>query len=237
LDFSKCAFFFIYLLTMTQSINDTYLFVQELINKQQNGYLPPDEFNRLINQAQYARFNELYGKPEQYAAVNMPVAKMAYARTQEISEKLSPFVTEVSLPVTVGVATVPVNLVHAVSMRYGTRVVKRVEYDRLSSFLNSVIDTPNADFPIYVQLDGQYKIYPTTVTPVTLDYLRVPNEAVWGYTVVSGRPVYNSGTSTDLEWDETEITNICMKLLSMFGISVKDQQMVNYAEQQKAQGN
>jgi hypothetical protein len=49
--------------------------------------------------------------------------------------------------------------------------------------------------------------------------------------------VYDEANSVDLEWDTTETNNIAMKLLSMYGISVKDQQVVNYAEQQKAQGN
>jgi hypothetical protein len=51
------------------------------------------------------------------------------------------------------------------------------------------------------------------------------------------RPVYDPTNSIDLEWSTDEINNIVMKVLSMFGISVKDQQLVNYAEAQKAQGN
>lgn len=222
---------------MIQSINETYLFVQELINKNQNGYLGPDEFNRLINQASYARFNELYGKPEQYAGANFPIAKIAYARTQEISEKLSPFIVSDTVAVSSGIAAVPDDLVHAVALRSGTNTVKRVEFDRLASYLNSSIDNPTADFPIYVQIENTYKIYPSTINSVNLDYLKLPGEAVWAYTMSGNRPVYDPTNSIDLEWSTDEINNIVMKVLSMFGISVKDQQLVNYAEAQKAQGN
>lgn len=222
---------------MAQSINEVYLFVQDLINKNQNGYLPPAEFNRLINQAQYARFNELYGKPEQFAAANMPVAKMAYARTQEISEKLSPFVVTSTLTFTSGSASVPGTLVHAVAMTAGGKAVKRVEFDRLANYINSTIDNPTVAYPIYTQTDTTYKIYPTSITSGELTYLRLPTEAVWAFTVDDDEPVYDEANSVDLEWDTTETNNIAMKLLSMYGISVKDQQVVNYAEQQKAQGN
>jgi hypothetical protein len=222
---------------MIQSINETYLFVQELINKNQNGYLGPDEFNRLINQASYARFNELYGKPEQYAGANFPIAKIAYARTQEISEKLSPFIVSDTVAVSSGIAAVPDDLVHAVALRSGTNTVKRVEFDRLASYLNSSIDNPTTDFPIYVQIENTYKIYPSTINSVNLDYLKLPGEAVWAYTMSGNRPVYDPTNSIDLEWSTDEINNIVMKVLSMFGISVKDQQLVNYAEAQKAQGN
>lgn len=222
---------------MAQSINDIYLFVQDLINKNQNGYLPPDEFNRLINQAQYARFNELYGKPEQYAGVNMPVAKIAYGRTQDITEKLAPFMVTSPLAVTSGEASVPSNLEHSVAMTAGGKTVKRVSLDRLANYVNSPINVPTTDYPIYAQSGETFLVYPTTISSVSLKYLRLPNEAVWGYTVVDDTPVYNPSTSTDLEWDTTETNNIVFKLLSMFGISVKDGQMVGYAEQQKAQGN
>lgn len=222
---------------MAQSINDVYLFVQDLINKNQNGYLPPAEFNRLINQAQYSRFNELYGKPEQFAAVNMPVAKIAYARTQEISEKLSPFIITSPLTFASGSVAVPSDLVHAVSITAGGKAVKRVEFDRLANYINSTIDNPTAEYPIYSQRDTTYNIYPSTIASGSLTYLRLPTAAVWGFTVVGDEPVYDAGASVNLEWDTTEITNIAMKLLSMYGISVKDQQVVNYAEQQKVQGN
>jgi hypothetical protein len=199
--------------------------------------LGPDEFNRLINQASYARFNELYGKPEQYAGANFPIAKIAYARTQEISEKLSPFIVSDTVAVSSGIAAVPDDLVHAVALRSGTNTVKRVEFDRLASYLNSSIDNPTTDFPIYVQIENTYKIYPSTINSVNLDYLKLPGEAVWAYTMSGNRPVYDPTNSIDLEWSTDEINNIVMKVLSMFGISVKDQQLVNYAEAQKAQGN
>lgn len=222
---------------MAQSINTTYEFVQDLLNKNQNGYLGPEEFNRLINQAQYQRFNYLYGMPEQFAAPNFPVPKVAYARTQGIAEALSPFIERVTATFASGSYTLPAGLVHGVALRVGNKKVQRVELDRIASYLDSTINAPSADYPIYCQVDNTYKIYPSTITTAEFEYLRLPNQAVWGYTIVSGVPVYNSGTSTDLEWSTTEINNIVNILLSYFGISTRDSQMIQYAETQKRLGN
>lgn len=222
---------------MAQSINEIYLFVQDLVNKNQNGYLPPDEFNRLINQAQFSRFNELYGKPEQYAGPNAPFAKMGYARTQELSEKLAPFVVDDLIALVDGACAVPIDLEHAVSMSANDKTVKRVELDRLYNYLNSTVNVPTETYPIYAQVGEAYNIYPVTISTIRLKYLRLPAEAQWAYTNIGDTPVYDPTNSTDLEWDTTETNNIVFKLLSMFGISVKDGQMIGYAEQQKGQGN
>lgn len=223
---------------MAQSINDTYLFAQDLIFKDFGGYLGPEEFIRLINQAQYARFNELYGQPEKYAAPNFPVPKMGYARTQAISEALSPFVVRATPTFASGTYTVPADLEHQIALRYGNVPVTRVEVDRLGGYLNSSIDAPSSTSPIYVQIANTYKIYPSTLTTgFELEYLRLPVKAIWGYTLSSNRPVYDSGTSVDLEWSDIEITNIVYKLVSFFAVSTRDGQLYQEAEQQKANGN
>lgn len=222
---------------MEQSINTTYEFIQDLLNKNQNGYLGPDEFNRLINQAQYQRFNYLYGMPEQFAAPNFPVPKVAYARTQGIAEALAPFVERVTATFAAGSYTLPENLVHGVALRVNGKKAQRVELDRLASYLDSTINNPTADFPIYCQVDNSYKIYPSTIINAEFEYLRLPNQATWGYAIVDGVAVYDESASTDLEWSTTEINNIVNILLSYFGISTRDTQMINYAESQKRLGN
>ena len=48
------------------SVNDVYVLMQFIVNKNQNGYLSPEDFNNAINQAQRSYLSFLMGNPEQY---------------------------------------------------------------------------------------------------------------------------------------------------------------------------
>jgi hypothetical protein len=229
-----------------QNINDTYLLMQKIINKNQQGYLSPDDFNYFINEASKSLFNEYRGKITQYVA-GRPVPKAGYARTQLISETLSYFFMNAALTLTSGVAPMPEDHIETIDVsstfNTGRVLIRRVEHDRFYNYTNSSIDTPTTEFPIYMENNQELQFSPIALTGVQLNYLKAPVAANWGYTIgFAGRPTYAptggvNGDSVNLEWDETEISNVIMRAISLMGISVKDQQMINWAETQKAQGS
>lgn len=229
-----------------QNINDTYILMQSIINKNQQGYLSPDDFNYFINEASKSLFNEYRGKIAQYLN-GRPTPKAGYGRTQLITETLSYFFETAALTLASGIATIPDDHIETidVSSTYnsGRVLIRRVEHDRFYNYTNSVIDTPTTEFPIYMENNQEFQFSPTSLTGVQINYLKAPVTANWGYTIsLAGRPTYAptggvNGNSVNLEWDETEISNVVMRAISLMGISVKDQQMINWAEAQKAQGS
>lgn len=228
-------------MAQTQSINDTYITFQKILRKNQQGYASPSDFNKFINQAQLSYFNDLRGaKSNQYGQLT-PIAIKGYERTKYLMETLSPFVlVDQPLTITNGAANKPNNLCETLALNSAQAIegIKSIPADRWAAYKNSLIDTPTTEYPIYKESSSTFIFLPATgITSPTITYLKYPVEAVWGYTNVGGRPTYNAGTSTDLEWDETQIGNIIMIAISLMGISIKDQQLVNYAEQQRVIGN
>ncbi len=93
--------------------------------------------------------------------------------------------------------------------------------DRLNSQINPVtITSPigEMDVPRFINL------YPTAGYTGTVTYFKRPVKPVYGYTVISGRVInYNPDTSVQLEWRDTEITQVILKSLRSIGINLPDE--------------
>jgi hypothetical protein len=218
------------------TIDQVYKFVDFIIKKSNSGgYLTPDEFNLIINRAQIQYFNKLYGNQNDYR-YDRPVPKIAYAITEKISNSLSPFLSDSTALVVDGngQVNIPSDLFQTVSITHTIDGIEyeitRVEQDRIANNLSSYYDAPTSDFPIYSQLRTKFQFYPKNLATASLFYLKKPTDMVWGYTTVSGRPVYNSGTSVQPLWKDMDMNEIIYIALSYIGVNLKDPDVSQFAQ-------
>ena len=218
------------------TIDQVYKFVDFIIKKSNSGgYLTPDEFNLIINRAQIQYFNKLYGNQNDYR-YDRPVPKIAYAITEKISNSLSPFLSDSTALVVDGngQVNIPSDLFQTVSITHTIDGIEyeitRVEQDRIANNLSSYYDSPTSDFPIYSQLRTKFQFYPKDLATASLFYLKKPTDMVWGYTTVSGRPVYNSGTSVQPLWKDMDMNEIIYIALSYIGVNLKDPDVSQFAQ-------
>ena len=223
-------------LCIEMTIDQVYKFVDFIIKKSNSGgYLTPDEFNLIINRAQIQYFNKLYGNQNDYR-YDRPVPKIAYAITEKISNSLSPFLSDSTALVIDGngQVNIPSDLFQTVSITHTIDGIEyeitRVEQDRIANNLSSYYDAPTSDFPIYSQLRTKFQFYPKNLATASLFYLKKPTDMVWGYTTVSGRPVYNSGTSVQPLWKDMDMNEIIYIALSYIGVNLKDPDVSQFAQ-------
>ena len=228
------------------NVNDMYRICQFAINKAQNGYLTPSDFNLIINQAQTSYQDYLLGEFQQYQ-YGRPQARINYSQNENIRQRLSPLITETVLSIngTSGKATYPSDYVQADAVRTSTfGRIRYVQQDSLYSYYNSEID-PIATNPIYLLEPTGLQFYPKTLGTATLTYVKDAPEIVWGYTLVSGRPVYNpaaynpgppaSGSQQPV-WDNVDLLEIIARALKLVGVSLQIGQVEQYANQVTQQG-
>lgn len=233
---------------MSTSINEVKQLVDYISRKNNSATLNPEQFNLILHRAQMTKFMELYGNPMDYQVGN-PVPKIAYEVTQKISDDLRAFKKQPNVILDrSGHLALPSDYVHLISLRYktGTNVdgvvvpkyvdIKIIDEDKEYYRLGSGIVAPTKKFPIGVLKSDYVQIYPTNITTVQLSYLSQPPKPVWGYTMINNRPVFNAATSVDLLWPDVVINDIVILALSYVGISIKDGDLLNYTQQQKAQG-
>jgi hypothetical protein len=229
------------------NVNDMYKICQYAINKSQNGYLTPSEFNLIINQAQVSYQDYLLGEFQQYQ-YGRAQARINYSENENIRQRLSPLITETTLTIngTSGEASYPNDYVQADAII--TTAFKRVRFvqqDSLYSYYNSEID-PVATNPIYLIEPAGFQFYPKTLGSAILTYVKEAPSIVWAYTTVSGRPVYaptqtgvgvtpTTGTIQPI-WADVDLLEIIARALKLVGVNLQAGQVEQYANQVTQQG-
>lgn len=219
------------------TVDTVYQIMQYAINKSQNGFFSPDEFNLVINQAQTQFLDYLLGEFQTYQ-VGRPISRVQYGNNETTRQRLTPFIKSATLTVDGnGVVNYPSNYQQTDTMwtsSYGR--VKFVSQDHLASYLSSRID-PIATNPIYMLNMYGFKFYPNTIGSAIVNYIETPNEIVWGYTVDgNGLPVYDSNTSVDPRWYDVDMMEIIARALRIVGVNLQSNVVSQYANEIKIQG-
>jgi hypothetical protein len=236
---------------MAVSVDTVYRTVLLIINKEQRGYITPDEFNKTATQVQLEIFNEYFDSLNQQ--IRIPDNDTEYAdRIKNLQEKIAIFQDEsICVPITGGFSapgalnTPPVTDFY----KLGTVIYnddKEVQYVQPNELLElnlSPITKPTKYWPIYTYKDFIIKVYPTTITTgITCTYVRKPANPVWNFTLgpnqqyIYSPPTSPTNPSVDFELHPTEQTNLITRILLYSGIVIEDPQIVQIAAQQ-AQAN
>jgi len=229
------------------NVNDMYRICQFAINKAQNGYLTPSDFNLVINQAQISYQDYLLGEFQQYQ-YGRPQARVNYSQNEDIRQRLTPLILQTTLSpnTTTGIVAYPANFLQVDAMweSDGLHRIRFVPQDSLYSYYNSEID-PIISNPIYLLQKDQFQFYPKNIlsisgTPI-LSYIRSAPDIVWAYTTVSGRPVYapnqtGAGVtpttgSVQPVWYDVDILEIITRALKLIGLNLQDGMVEQYANQ------
>lgn len=203
---------------MAININEVYKTALLILNKEQRGYVTPNEFNKIANQVQLQMF-ESYAE-ELNQQIRVPQADADYSdRIMNTDEKLSIFkafgdatydnVTTPSTPY----YTLPSDLYRLGTVVYTGVNGNQVELQRLQrhDFYNiqkSLLTASTKYFPTYLYENERMYVKPDGINSgVTVNYLRKPTEPRWGYSVgslgqyiydptVYGESLLNTGTNT-----------------------------------------
>jgi len=229
---------------MAISVNKVYRVVLSILNKEQRGYLTPDQFNRLGRQAQLDLFEKsFYDYNRQLTKRNIQGVNSEYGDIADnIEEKIDLFAKSATLTLANNATTVsaPADLYRTIQIVKSDRLteiekVKKSEYTYLSA---SNLTTPTDSFPVYYFDNDVFNIFPQTIVNPVIDYIRTPVEPKWDYSVSSGQYIFKEvgvgdSTSKDFELHESDETDLVVKILALAGVIIKDPTVVQVAQQQE----
>jgi len=235
------------------NINDMYQICQYAINKAQNGYLTPSQFNLLANQAQTSYQDYLLGEFQQYQ-IGRPQARVNYSQNSDTRQRMAPFLKDVTLTINAdGIALYPDDYLQGDAVLTSTfDRIRFIQQDSLYSYLKSEID-PIATNPVYLlanvnstYTDGGLQFYPKTLGTAILSYVMNAPTMIWGYNLDSnGRPVYNPNPydpstqptgSVQPLWYDIDKLEIVARILKLVGVNLQDGQVAQYANMVTTQG-
>lgn len=203
---------------MAINVNEVYKTALLILNKEQRGYVTPNEFNKIATQVQLQIF-ENYAE-ELNQQLRVPQADSDYSdRIMNTDEKLSIFKSfgnasyDNTTTPTTPFWTMPTDLYRLGTVVYTGLNNSEVELQRLqrNDFYNiqkSLLTASTKYFPTYLYENERLYVKPNGINSgVSVNYLRKPTDPRWGYSVgtlgqyiydptVYGEALLNTGTNT-----------------------------------------
>ncbi len=211
--------------------------VLAIINKENRGYISPEEFNLFANQAQLEIFEDyFYDYARWVDKSNKRLANSEYSNIpKNIREKIDIFAEYGDLTYNAIdlVFEAPADTYRVESVFLGNDEIEEVMKGKLRYLLKSNLTAPTTEYPVYVRLDDKFEIYPNTIiSGVKCYYLRTPSVPKWTYQAISGNPVFNISALDyqDFEIHPSDETELVIKILSYCGISIRESDIYEIAE-------
>ena len=245
---------------MAINVDTVYKTVLLILNKEQRGYVTPDEFNKTATQVQLDIFEQYFEDLNQQLRV--PQSDYDYSdRQMSIDEKISPFKTsgdcvysngKFSLPVldaegntVLNSGAEPANATEVSFYRLGTPIyspasgfpteIQRLQRNDFYNIEKSPLTASVEAFPTYLYESNKLTVRPVSITDsVNISFIRKPRNVVWGFsTGAVGQYVYDdSSASTQFELNASEQVDVITRILFYSGVIVRDPQVIQVAAQE-----
>ena len=235
---------------MINSVRNTVLFI---LNKDNRGYISPLEYNYYAKLAQLEIFETYFSEfARQTQLQNIRKRSLGHGdMASQVRNKIDIFSTSATLNYTEvqtgGVAspgetrdyfTLPANYYKLVNLTYNGKVLEELPKSKFDMIMNSNLNVPSVTYPVFYREGDQIYTRPlsinyTAATPqgvevaLICNYIRKPADPIWGYTTVSGDPVYNVGSSTNFEISANDEVDLIVKICNYAGLAIREPDVVS----------
>jgi|TARA_R100000081_G_scaffold1220_1_gene725 hypothetical protein len=227
------------------NVDTVYQRVLALANKEQRGYITPQEFNLFANQAQMDIFEQYFFDLDQ--ALRSMGNKTNHAdKVSIVEEKLQIFEqtdgqAEINLytsnPSNSSIKQIPSTLYRINKIQYENVNCEILNTNDFEAAKNLPLLKPSSSRPIANIRNTFIRVLigandTDLVIPSTIIFYRKPLNVNWGYVVIQGEAQYAASQSTNFEIHASEETKLVMKILALAGITLKDAGIYQTATQE-----
>ncbi len=222
------------------NVNTVYQTVLALADKDQGGYITPQEFNLFANHAQNEIFEQYFYDLSQFKRVPGNQSDNA-DMTGLIKDKLSIF-RETILSSGGNTPALPDNFYRVMNVSYGDNRITCEQVERADqTYYTTPLLSPTKHTPIFYMLgstDNSGVIHRSvqvrpSVNTFSVHYYRKPAKPNWTYVVSQSakKPLYNATASDHqhFELHPSEEKNLVHKILQLAGVSTKDFNTAQFA--------
>ena len=232
---------------MAVSVDKVYKTVLYILNKEQRGYMTPDEFDKVGQQVQLEIFESYFEELTQQLRT-VQIQNEFSDRVQQLEEKISTFEanSKAVWDSTGSYFFLPSDVHRIGTISYDSGIIQPMQWDDLLLVLKVPLSAPSKNFPVYVQR-GQHQsvpgpppvlndiiyVYPTTIeesSDIDVNYIKKPEQIKWNYTVLAnGAYQFSAAGTTDFELDASEQTELILNILMYSGIIIRDPAIIQTA--------
>jgi hypothetical protein len=221
------------------NIDTIYQRVLALANKEQRGYITPQEFNLFANQAQMDIFEQYFYDIKQFNRI--PGDSGEYSDiVHNLNEKIATFERRDGVWTNGIISSFTSNDIYRlVTVMYNGKEVDEVQQNEILYINQSPLTKPSLARPVYVRRrENRVTIFPDAASDIVLynagvsfTFLTTPAVVRWGYVVVNEKAMYDPTTTTDFELHNSEQGELTGRILALAGITLKQQGLTQTAAQ------
>ena len=222
---------------MAVSIDTVYQRVLAIANKEQRGYITPQEFNLFANQAQQEifeqyfydlnQFRRILGNDTTYADVDDILReKMQVFEAVDDNTIINSYAGAFSVPL-------PDYIYRVIRIEFNgnkCEILNAIDFEEVKQ--NAPLISPTSKRPmaniknniLTVIIDNN-----DTTIPTNIFYYKKPVIVNWGYVVVNDKPLYNDNIAVNFELHPSEESELVYRILAYAGIAIKDTQLTQSA--------
>mgnify|MGYP003671163259 FL=1 len=222
------------------NVDRVYQRVLILANKEQRGYITPQEFNLFANQAQMDIFEQYFYDLNQFRRI--PGNDTTHADMVDIlEEKIGIFEVTAALvlaPNAEGFSSGNLNGLIRFYRLSNVRSDNNIMMESVSrkdfrTFPNSPLTAPTTTRPIYMvdTINNTLQIAGSTLGIANIDYVQSPRDVNWTYVVVGEKALLNATALDyqDFDLHPSEETKLVVKILTLAGLTLKDPNLYQIA--------
>jgi len=233
---------------MAVSIDTVYQKVLAFANKEQRGYITPQEFNLFADQVQMEILEQYFYDVNQFKRILGNQTDYS-DMIKNLEEKISLFEVYDQTATIVGVSG-DVNLNNNFSDLYrlgmvrvnygssGLKVAEQIQLNELNKYADSPLAAWSKKRPVYTRYSAsgndRMTIYPNPQSPqdtVLVSYIKKPYPPNWAYVVVNGKTLYNDNVSRDFELHSSEESELVYRILAYAGVTIQKPEITQVASQ------
>lgn len=221
---------------MVHMIDDVRKTVLTALNKENRGYLTPEQFNLYAKQAQMNIFNLYFSEYNKLVAMkNARRLSSEHGDTlSALQEKIDSFVTSSTVSISGDTYPIPSNMYQAINLQYFGRVAEKVSIAKSIFLGSSNMTTPSEFYPTYTEYGGVYKMNPSSITEdLVVSYIKVPEDPVWTWQNISASedPIFNPNLTgyQDFEVPTEEFPKLVLEILKLAGVTIRDAEVIQAA--------
>ena len=219
-------------------VDTVYQKVLALANKEQRGYITPQDFNLFANQAQLELFEQYFydvntarrnqGNDTVYADIDdMLEEKLQIFEVNENPQD----VANLWLPINVNEYQVPDNVYRIHRINFNTVSAEILSTKDFNDCMEGgMLLNPTNDRPIANIRNNRVRVVGTgnnNINPTNIWYFRVPTKVQWTYIVINKQAMYSANILTaNFELHPSEENQLVNKILRLAGIANEQQEVM-----------
>ena len=215
-------------------INHVRNTVLTILNKENRGYITPEQFNSYAAHAQQSIFNLYFAEYAKMVSLkNSRRLSADYGdRVREIQANIDTFTKVSSIAKSGDAYPKPADMFKPLSLRYSGNEIVQIPIHKETFVDKANLTAPSTSYPVYVDKDNVFSVKPSTITAnIDLVYVRNPISPKWTYTVVLDEPVFNPSASDyqDFELGQDESVPLVIEICKLAGVTIREADVVAFA--------